>query len=72
MAWSKLVPRATSEARRIWRLCNESGEWPDYPARELTLFKPEWDRARWAERETIAPEVLARAADWQKPPETAE
>lgn len=60
--WFEQASADCAEARRIWRGCIESGDWPGYPLRRLTLAAPRWHRENRAEREIIRPEPKPSAA----------
>lgn len=72
--WSEDAAEKCAEARRIWRTCLETGEWPCYPAKLRLLGAPIYHRRNWADAETVAPsvEALQRARDWQAPQRAAE
>lgn len=72
--WSEDATEKCAEARRIWRTCLETGEWPCYPPKLRLLGAPIYHRRNWADAETVAPSVdaLQRARDWQAPQRAAE
>lgn len=67
--WGEDAAMKCEEARRLWRLCLETNEWPDYPTQIATLYAPQWHRNRWADKQTVQPSeaAIARARTWQAP-----
>jgi len=49
--WMLDARSKAAEARRIWKRCLATGEWPGYPAGVAVIGAPTWHRAKWEARE---------------------
>jgi hypothetical protein len=74
--WMQDAYEKTSEARRQWRTCLETGIFPGYPRRiaivgARTFYRQRWENYLAPERPATTPkptnETLARASAWQAP-----
>jgi hypothetical protein len=72
--WFDHARAAAADARRIWRECLQSGQWPGYPAKVAVIGAPGWHTAKAEARaalrqptESPTKQTVAAAAAWQAP-----
>lgn len=71
--WAKAAKERTKEARMLWQECYETGKYPGYTRRIVTLGAPAYRQQKWDQRHDLIisarqqREAQRRSDDWQSP-----